>query len=170
MRSAGDAYPQEVKDHYLQVAPGSIGPNARKLEDKVRAEAASSAPFDLATQFVTELHSSTYTYDTNVIDLGCATSSLSPAECFATYKRGFCQYYATTMAVLLRDLGVPTRIADGFLPGAVDPTTGIETIQMTGAPMGRGLLPGSWLGHVRPDRRRRIPGRTAAVEVGSTGR
>jgi len=40
LRVAGTAYPQEVKDLYLQVAPGSIGTNARKLEDKVRAEAA----------------------------------------------------------------------------------------------------------------------------------
>jgi transglutaminase-like putative cysteine protease len=131
LRVAGDAYPQEVKDLYLQVAPGSIGANARKLEDKVRADAASSAPFDLASQMVTELHSSTYVYDTDVRDLDCAT--LSTAECFATYKRGFCQYYATTMAVLLRDLGVPTRIAEGFLPGAVDQNTGIETIQLSGA-------------------------------------
>jgi transglutaminase-like putative cysteine protease len=58
---------------------------------------------------------------------------LSTAECFATYKRGFCQYYAATMAVLLCDLGVPTRIAGGFLPGAVNPNTGIETIQMSSA-------------------------------------
>jgi hypothetical protein len=131
LRVAGTGYPQEVKDLYLQVAPGSIGTNARKLEDKVRAEAASSAPFDLASQIVTELHSSMYTYATDVRDLDCAT--LSTAECFATYKRGFCQYYAATMAVLLRDLGVPTRIADGFLPGEVDPNTGIETIQLSGA-------------------------------------
>lgn len=127
LRAAGTRYPQEVKDLYLQVAPGSIGTNARKLEDKVRAEAASSAPFDLASQIVTELHSSAYVYDTDVRDLPCAT--LSTAECFATYRRGFCQYYATTMAVLLRDMGVPTRIAEGFLPGSVDPNTGIETIQ-----------------------------------------
>ena len=105
----------------LEVAPGSIGTNARKLEDKVQAEAASSAPFDLASQIVTELHSSTYIYDTDVRDLDCAT--LSTAECFATYKRGFCQYYAATMAVLLRDLGVPTRIVEGFLPGATRPAT-----------------------------------------------
>jgi transglutaminase-like putative cysteine protease len=131
LRVAGTAYPQEVKDLYLQVAPGSIGINARKLEDKVRAEAASSAPFDLAVQIVTELHTPTYIYATDVRDLDCAT--LSTAECFATYKRGFCQYYAATMAVLLRDLGVPTRIVEGFLPGEVDPNTGIETIRQSGA-------------------------------------
>lgn len=49
-------------------------------------------------------------------------------ECFSRFKRGFCQYYAATMAVILRDLGVPTRIAVGFLPGAFVPQTGIEEI------------------------------------------
>jgi len=39
------------------------------------------------------------------------------------------------MAVLLRDPGaVPTRIAEGFLPGALDPSTGIETIQLISGP------------------------------------
>ncbi len=131
LRVAGDGYPQEVKDLYLQVAPGSIGPNAKKLQDKVRAEAASSAPFDLASQIVTELHSPTYTYATDIRDVDCA--NLSTAECFATYKRGFCQYYAATMAVLLRDMGVPTRIVEGFLPGTVDRNSGIETIPMSSA-------------------------------------
>ena len=32
------------------------------------------------------------------------------------------------MAVILRDLGVPTRIAQGFLPGTRDPNTGVERI------------------------------------------
>ena len=131
LRVAGTAYPQEIRDLYLHVAPGSIGANARKLQDKVRAEAASSAPFDLASGIVAELHSPTYTYDTDVRDLDCTT--LSTAECFATYKRGFCQHYASTMAVLLRDLGVPARIAEGFLPGTVDRNSGIETIPMSSA-------------------------------------
>ena len=110
---------------------GLIGTNVRKLEDKVRAEAASSAPFDLASQIVTELHSATYTYDTDVRDLDCG--ALSTAECFATYKRGFCEHYATTMAVVLRDLGVPARLAEGFLPGTLDPNTGTETIRASSA-------------------------------------
>ena len=81
---------------------------------------------------VKELHDpKTYTYATDVRDLPCET--LSTVECFATYKKGFCQYYAATMAVLLRDMGVPTRIVEGFLPGAVDGRSGNETIQFSSA-------------------------------------
>ena len=48
-------------------------------------------------------------------DVACG--SMSTAECFATVKRGFCQWYAMTMAVVLRNVGIPARIVAGFLPG-----------------------------------------------------
>ena len=123
--------PDEIRSLYLGVAPGLIGPEALKLEAKVRAAAKSSAPIDLAIQMVNELHSKDFTYAVDIRDLDCA--KLSTVECFATYKRGFCQYYAATMAVLMRHMGVPARIAEGFLPGAVDPSTGIEPIPFSNA-------------------------------------
>ncbi|MDO8483815.1 MAG: transglutaminase domain-containing protein [Candidatus Limnocylindrales bacterium] len=126
LRAAGQDYPEEVRDLYLGVAEGSIGPDAKALEDTIVAEARSETPYDLAAQIVKELHSSTYIYQTDVRDVDCA--GISTVECFARFKRGFCQYYAATMAVILRDLGVPTRIAQGFLPGSRDPNTGVERI------------------------------------------
>ena len=48
-------------------------------------------------------------------DVACG--SMSTAECFATVKRGFCQWYALTMAAVLRNVGIPARIVEGFLPG-----------------------------------------------------
>jgi transglutaminase-like putative cysteine protease len=126
LRAAGQDYPADVVSLYLGVADGQIGPDAQALEDKIVAEARSNTPYDLAAQLVEELHSSTYIYQTDVSNVDCA--GLSTTECFARFKRGFCQYYAATMAVLLRDLGVPTRIAQGFLPGSRDPNTGVEKI------------------------------------------
>jgi transglutaminase-like putative cysteine protease len=126
LRAAGQEYPQEVRDFYLGVSEGSIGPDARALEEKIVAEARSPNPYDLAAQIVEELHSRRYIYQTDVRDVDCA--GLGTVECFARFKRGFCQYYAGTMAVILRDLGVPTRIAQGFLPGSRDANTGVETI------------------------------------------
>ena len=126
LRAAGQDYPQEVRDFYLGVIEGSLGPDAQVLKAKIVADARSNSPFDLATQIVEELHSSTYIYQTDVRGVDCA--GMSTVECFARFKRGFCQYYAATMAVILRDLGVPTRIAQGFLPGARDPNTGVERI------------------------------------------
>lgn len=131
LRATSTTYPQEIRDLYMGVADGSLGPNALKLEAKIIAEAESQAPIDLANQVVKELHSSDFTYATDLRDLDCAT--LSTVECFATFRRGFCQYYAATMAVILRDLGVPTRIAEGFLPGSIAPLSATEQILFSNA-------------------------------------
>ena len=124
LRVAGTAYPPEILALYTTVPAGSLGANALALRDKIVAEAESLAPIDLANQLVAELHSSAYEYRTDVTHLDCST--LSTVECFATFKEGFCQYYAATMAVILRALDVPTRIAEGFLPGNRE--AGIERI------------------------------------------
>jgi transglutaminase-like putative cysteine protease len=131
LRAAGQDYPADVSSLYLSVVDGQIGPDARALENKVVAEARSRNPYDLAAEIVDELHSSTYHYQTDVRNVDCA--GLSTVECFARFKRGFCQYYAATMAVILRDLGVPTRIAQGFLPGTRDPNTGVEKVPNSNA-------------------------------------
>jgi transglutaminase-like putative cysteine protease len=72
------------------------------------------------------LDGSAYRYDTDVRDIDCGT--MSTAECFAWSKRGFCLHYATTMAVILRDLGIPTRVVQGFLPGERTADPSIEVI------------------------------------------
>jgi Transglutaminase-like enzymes, putative cysteine proteases len=126
LRAAGTDYPQGISSLYLGVADGSFGPFARQLEAKIVAESPSDTPYDLASTIVKELHSSAFTYDTDVRGIDCA--GISTVECFAQFKRGFCQYYAATMAVILRDLKVPTRIAQGFLPGSLDAQTGTERI------------------------------------------
>lgn len=126
LRAAGTDYPGEVRSLYLGVADGQFGPFARELEAKIKAESPSDTPYDLAATIVKELHSSAFTYDTDVRGINCA--GLSTVECFAQFKHGFCQYYAATMAVLLRDMNVPTRIAQGFLPGSRDRQIGQERI------------------------------------------
>jgi transglutaminase-like putative cysteine protease len=126
LRAAGQEYPQEIRDLYLGVANDMLGPDALALKARILAEAPSDLPYDLAAQLVEELHSSRYTYETDIRGIDCA--GISSVECFARFKRGFCQYYAATMAVLLRDMGVPTRIAEGFLPGARDANTGVEQV------------------------------------------
>jgi transglutaminase-like putative cysteine protease len=48
---------------------------------------------------------------------------------------GYCEYFATAMAVMLRETGIPARVAVGFLPGRVtlepDPAEGRETTEFT---------------------------------------
>jgi hypothetical protein len=48
---------------------------------------------------------------------------------------GYCEYFATGMAVMLREAGIPARVAVGFLPGRVtdeaDPEAGRELTEFT---------------------------------------
>lgn len=129
LRAAGHRYPTAITERYLDVAEGIIGPNASALQRKIEGEARSRAPIDLVEATMAELRSGEYVYDTDLSDAPCA--ALSTVECLATYRKGFCQYYATTMAALLRRMGVPARIAEGFLPG--DRTGTTEIIRATDA-------------------------------------
>ncbi len=59
-------------------------------------------------------------------------------EQFLLYDRaGFCTHFATAMAVMARTLGIPSRVAVGFLPGAddgkVDKKTGLHEHLVTTA-------------------------------------
>ncbi|MEA2026814.1 MAG: transglutaminase domain-containing protein, partial [Chloroflexota bacterium] len=38
-------------------------------------------------------------------------------ECVLREERGFCQHYATTMAMVLRGMGIPSRVVTGYLRG-----------------------------------------------------
>jgi len=129
--SASTSYPQEIVDLYTDVPPGSFGPDrahsaALALLADVRRIAGSDNPYVLASTMEKVLRDpSRFTYSTNVSDLECR--DLGIAECFARFKRGFCQYYATEMAVLLREAKIPTRFVQGFLPTRPD-SSGTETV------------------------------------------
>ena len=132
LEAASTTYPDDIKALYLTpLPPRMLEADGLQLEAKILAEAKSDAPYDIAKAAERELQSSTFNYSTDVSQLQC--QDLSVAECFARFKEGFCQYYATTMAAILRDVDIPARIVEGFLPGDVDPRTGIETIQFSQA-------------------------------------
>lgn len=47
---------------------------------------------------------------------------------FVTH-RGFCEQIATALAVMLRTLGVPARVAAGYVPGSYDPFTDLWQVE-----------------------------------------
>ena len=40
-------------------------------------------------------------------------------------KQGYCDYYATAMAMMLRSVGVPARAVSGYAEGIYDPEAGL---------------------------------------------
>ena len=127
LRVAGTGYPDAVKKLYLTVEPNVVGQRTEALLAAILARhpEAKASPYDLARSITTYLTSEGgFIYDANVLDINCGRASA--VECFALSKHGYCEHYASTMAILLRMQGVPARVAEGFLPSA--PVNGVETI------------------------------------------
>ena len=128
LRAASTDYPAEIEELYTDVPVGSVGPDMKSLLIVVEGLSPSDNPYDLAKTTESYLRNNdVFKYSTDVTDMDCGTRS--KAECFAHFKRGFCQYYASTMAMLMRMEGIPARYVKGFLPGERDAATGQELIR-----------------------------------------
>jgi transglutaminase-like putative cysteine protease len=132
LRAAGQNYPPELEARYTQLTFDAVGPNAERiLEDallRLKAAAREVNPYDLAIALRTELRSSRFEHNRAVTDIQAECGDVSIAECFATYRQGYCRHFATLMAVLLRHQDIPARVVEGFLPGDLNEATGFESI------------------------------------------
>lgn len=130
LRVAGTDYPEGMLERYGRAAvpEGAITTaEARALLGEI-VEIGGDNPYDLAVAAERLLKDATrFTYDTDVRDLDCA--DLSIVDCFAVFKRGYCEYYASAMAILLRELDIPTRLVEGFLTGEKDLASATWTVR-----------------------------------------
>jgi protein-glutamine gamma-glutamyltransferase len=101
-------YPTEFTRRFLQLP--SIDPKVADLAHAVTRDIAT--PYGMTIAIKQHLLSH-YAYS---LDVGL-TPSMSPLEEFLfTRKTGYCEHYATAMAVMLRTVGIPARLVTGFLP------------------------------------------------------
>jgi transglutaminase-like putative cysteine protease len=132
LAAAGTDYPAAIAARYGEpTAPGTVGPEAQKVLDDVLKASPGQDPYDIASTMQSYLRSSRFHYNTDVRTIDCGNRSA--AECFAWSKQGYCQHYATLMAVLLREQHIPARFVQGFLPGVLDARTGVEKISNANA-------------------------------------
>ncbi|MDQ6669828.1 MAG: DUF3488 and transglutaminase-like domain-containing protein [Chloroflexota bacterium] len=123
LRAAGEDYPDWVRQRYLQL-PRSV---SRRSIDLAHAAAGSAASaYDKSAALETYLRDN-FTYSTHV-------AAVPTEQDWVDYflfdsKQGYCDFFATTMAVLLRAEGVPARVASGFAPGEMDASTGISIVR-----------------------------------------
>jgi transglutaminase-like putative cysteine protease len=133
LRVASQEYSSAIKRTYIDNIPvGATGPAAEAILDTVLARTPANNPYDIAKTMEAYLQSN-FRYDIDISDeIHDDCDGISMVECFARVKAGFCQYYASTMAILLREAGIPTRLAQGFLPGQRS-GDGTETVRQSGA-------------------------------------
>jgi transglutaminase-like putative cysteine protease len=100
----------------LAKVPGGLDPIVAATARQVTAKA--KTDFDKAVALQTWFRGGTFTYSTRTPATGGFDGSgLNVIVPFLKAKSGYCVHFATTMAVMARTLGIPSRVAVGFLPG-----------------------------------------------------
>ncbi|MGH7850241.1 MAG: transglutaminase TgpA family protein [Thermodesulfobacteriota bacterium] len=109
LRNDDSAYADSM-DTYLQLPP--LGDRVKELALEITSSDASV--YDKALSVKRYLLTN-YTYTRT---LGRDASGFPLEEFLFTRKEGHCEYFATAMAVLLREAGIPSRVVNGFIGGA----------------------------------------------------
>lgn len=110
--------------HDFTQLPRNLDPNILRVAQSVTASGKN--PYDKMVLLETYLRSN-YRYNVNI--------NLPPGQegvswfLFRSGNQGFCNYFATAMAVMARDLGMPARMVVGYTHGKLDTKTHEQVIR-----------------------------------------
>ncbi|OGO17698.1 MAG: hypothetical protein A2Z15_03235 [Chloroflexi bacterium RBG_16_50_11] len=110
LSGAGEAYPDYVKSAYLQL-PSDMPGEIKLLSENVTG--AAKTPYAKVTAIVDYLSQFPYKLEVDALPEG----SDSVAYFLFNRKNGFCLHFASAAVVMLRSIGVPSRLVVGYLPG-----------------------------------------------------
>ncbi|GAB4525462.1 MAG: hypothetical protein OHK0046_41360 [Anaerolineae bacterium] len=117
LRTASTNYPQWVRDIYLYVSP-SVTDRTKQLAQQIIEEAQATNPYDQAKAIESYLRAN-ITYNETIPR---PPENQDPVDwVLFDFKEGYCNYYASAMIVMLRSVGIPSRMAAGFAQGTFDP-------------------------------------------------
>ncbi|BDZ43851.1 hypothetical protein GCM10025865_31500 [Paraoerskovia sediminicola] len=117
--------PDPDDDRYLEVPETSSAEQVAELARSITAD--ETTRYDQALTLQTYLRDTTrFTYSTEVP----SPDADDAVWTFLQDRTGYCVQFATAMTVMARDLGIPARLAVGFLPGRRD--IGTSTYEVTG--------------------------------------
>ena len=113
LREDSTEYPEFIRGRYLQL-PASLPERVRQLSKQLTQGKTNA--YDKAKAI--EAYLRTYPYDLNI---PAPPEGLDVADYFLfDLKKGYCDYYATSMVVLARASGLPARFVSGYSPGSYD--------------------------------------------------
>lgn len=113
LRRSAPVYPEWVQTYYLQL-PKSLPARVTDLAEELTAGATTAYDKVLAIQeYLRKLP-----YDPK-IKLP-STGNYDAVDWFLFTQKGYCDYFGTVLAVMLRSVGVPARLATGYLTGFYD--------------------------------------------------
>lgn len=111
LQKSSTQYPDEIRLVYLRL-PHTMDPRVSELARTITASATNN--YDRAAAIQLYLRSKfKYTLDPPAIEPEDPVGSF-----LFRSKSGYCEYFAAAMAVMLRTLGVPSRLVNGFQTGS----------------------------------------------------
>lgn len=114
LREASVEYPLVVRTLYLQL-PEDFSPRIAALAEEVGGSQ-DDPVYDRVKRVERFLRG--YEYDDAI---EAPTEEQDPLEYFLfELQRGYCDYYASSMAIMLRSLGIPARTVSGYAEGLYD--------------------------------------------------
>ena len=122
LQAAGTDYPRWVED-YVGLPPQGYRPRfvldeIHNLALTIVQQAGAHTPYDMAhaiEAYLRDTSKFTYSLDAKT------PQGRDPIEYFLFVShKGYCEFFATAMGDMLRSLGIPTRLVNGFGPGNFD--------------------------------------------------
>ncbi len=127
LRAAGANYPPGIIERYVQL-PSSIPQRVRDLARRITA--GKQTPYEKAEAIETYLRSN-YKYSTVVKP---PPVGRDPVDWFLfDLREDFCEYFASAMTIMLRDLGIPARVVEGYTTGSFDSELGKYVVRESNA-------------------------------------
>ncbi|NQX13691.1 transglutaminase domain-containing protein [Microbacteriaceae bacterium VKM Ac-2855] len=112
-------------ERYLAL-PDDVPPIVRQTAETVAADA--QTPYDRARALQAYFRSAEFTYSEDTpAEEGYDGDGVGVLAAFLEVKAGYCVHYASAMAVMARQLGIPSRLAMGYQPGTNIPSSGSDT-------------------------------------------
>jgi transglutaminase-like putative cysteine protease len=124
--------PPEIMARYT-VVPESVPQRVHDLARQVTGFGPTGAepvpsPYEQARAIESFLHQYPYS-----LDVSLPPGGVDMVDYFLfDLQRGFCDYYASAMVIMARSVGLPARLAAGYLPQEID-DRGIQTIRQINA-------------------------------------
>jgi transglutaminase-like putative cysteine protease len=119
LRKVAASYPDYIKAKYLQL-PSTLPQRVKNLAHQLMDNVPNA--YDRAELLESYLRSPPYSYSPQV---KATPAGKDPVDYFLfDLKQDFCEYFASAMVVMLREVGIPARLVEGFTTGTYDSASG----------------------------------------------
>lgn len=118
---------QPIGENYAQI-PNAFPSRIQALAERITAKAQS--PYE-AVKLLEEHLKTQYPYN---LDIPMFPEDRDAIDYFLfEQKEGYCEHFASSLAMMARSLGMPTRFVTGYTPGRYNPLTGYFEVRSSDA-------------------------------------